>query len=65
MSYTTQQIDQDTVEVRLDVDPSYVGWVSSWHLVVTKANQLSQAYHHDRRTSPCHQSGPRIGEQDD
>lgn len=65
MSYTTQQIDQDTVEVRLVVDPSYVGWVSSWHLAETKANQLSQAYHHDRRTSPCYQSGPRIGEQDD
>lgn len=64
--FTVQQLEDDTVAVWLNEDPSYIGWVSSWHLTDTKANQLEarrQAdllalaqYHHDYGTGtqdPC------------
>lgn len=41
--YTVTQREDDSVEVRLVDSPDVCGWVSSWHLVETKANQLKRS----------------------
>lgn len=57
MNYEVKQLEDDSVAVWLVEDPSIVGWVSSWHLVEPKANQLIQAYEH--RTGCQDPSCPR------
>lgn len=49
MNFEVKQLEDDSVAVWLVDDPSFVGWVSSWHLVEPKANQLRQAYEHRAR----------------
>lgn len=66
--FTVQQLEDDTVAVWLNEDPSYIGWVSSWHLTDTKANQLKARRDHDQRSShqdPCSVGGGRQDEQRD
>lgn len=50
MSYEVKQLEDGTVALWLDDHPEYVGWVSSWHLVEPKANQLQEAFARDHRT---------------
>ncbi len=50
MNYEIKQLEDGTVAMWLTDAPQYVGWVSSWHLVEPKANQLKEAYASDIRT---------------